>query len=239
MYLRKNFILALFFLLPGLLNLCAQDLSITEYLSECERKYGSDADLVNGVKYYYPYRQSQGDPFFFSEARAAIITIQNKEFEGQQLRYDLFDQRLILDYKDIYGASSSLILRNEWVESFAFENHRFSKLQGPEGEECFFQVVSNGPISCVYKWNKSHLLNLASGVQSYYFTEAVKEPFLLIEGRFYPYRNNRTFLRVFKPDIQKTLKQFMSQGKINVKKASDSQVRHLVEYCNSLSNEDS
>ncbi|MCD4711530.1 MAG: hypothetical protein K8R52_11855 [Bacteroidales bacterium] len=237
--MRNSFIITVLMVLLGLSNLYPQQQSITDYLAECERKYGSDADLVNGEKYFYPYRQSMGDPFFFTDSRSAVVTIHEKEFEGQQLRYDVFNQKLVLDYKDLYGATSSLVLRNEWVESFAFERHRFIKMQGPEGESGFFQLVIDGPIACVYRWSKSYQLNLTSGVQSYYFTEPVKESFLLIDGQFYPYRSNKTFLKAFDPEIQKPVKQFMRQSKVKVKKATDSQMRHLVEYCNSLSHEDS
>lgn len=239
MRMRKPLTITVLMALLGLSNLYPQQQSITDFLAECERKYGSDADLVNGEKYFYPYRQSMGDPFFFTDSRSAVVTIHEKEFEGQQLRYDVFNQKLVLDYKDLYGATSNLVLRNEWVESFAFERHRFIKMQGPEGESGFFQLVTDGPIACVYKWSKSYQLNLTSGVQSYYFTEPVKESFLLIDGQFYPYRNNRTFLKAFDPEIQKPVKQFMRQSKVKVKKAADSQMRHLVEYCNSLSHEDS
>ena len=38
--------------LLGLPLLYAQQASLTNYLAECERKYGNDADLVNGEKYY-------------------------------------------------------------------------------------------------------------------------------------------------------------------------------------------
>ncbi len=239
MRMRKPLIITVLMALLGLSNLYPQQQSITDYLAECERKYGSDADLVNGEKYFYPYRQSLGDPFFFTDSRSAVITIHDKEFKGQQLRYDIFNQKLVLDYRDLYGAISSLVLRNEWVESFVFERQRFIKMEGPEGDVGFFQLVTDGPTACVYKWSKNHQLNLTSGVQSYYFTEPVKESFLMIDGQFYPYRNNSTFLKVFDPEIQKPLKQFMRQSKIKVKKAPDSQIRHLVEYCNSLSYEDS
>ena len=225
--------------LLGLSNLYAQQASITDYLAECERKYGSDADLVNGEKYFYPYRQSQGDPFFFSDSRSAVIRIHDKEFAGQQLRYDIFNQKLILDFQDIYGASSSLVMRSEWVESFAFEKQDFIRMKGPEGELEFLQLVTGGQISCVYKWSKDQLLNLTSGVQSYYFTEPTKESYLVIEGKFYPYRSNRAFLKAFDPELQKSVKQFIKQAKVKVNKAPDSQIRHLVEYCNSLYHEDS
>ena len=239
MRMKKSLTITVLIVLLGLCQLYAQQTSITDYLTECERKYGSDADLVNGEKYFYPYRQYEGDPFFFSESQTAVILIHDKEFEGQQLRYDLFNQKLILDFKDIYGASSSLVLRSEWVKSFAFEQQNFIRMEGPEGEPGFFQLVTDGHIRCVYKWSKDQLLNLNSGVQNYYFSDPSKQPYLLIEGQFYPYRSNKAFLKAFDPEMQKSVKQFMKQAKLKVNKAPDSQIRHLVEYCNSLYHEDS
>ena len=223
----------------GLPGLFAQQISITDYLAECERKYGSDADLVNGEKYYYPYRQSQGDPFLLTGPQSAVILVQEKEFAGQQLRYDLFNQQLILDFHDIYGATASLVMRNEWVESFAFDDQVFVRMIGPEGVPGFFQLISSGPVTCVYHWSKDQLLNLTSGMQSYYFTEPVKQSYLVIDGQFYEYRSNRAFLKALEPELQKAVKQFIKQAKVKVNKAPDPQVRHLLEYCNSLYHEDS
>ena len=229
-------ILAAFLWLPGLYG---QQLSITDYLAECERKYGSDADLVNGAKYYYPYRQSQGDPFLFPESRAAMIKIHDKEFDGQLLRYDIFNQQLILDFKDLFGATNSLVLTEEWVKAFAFENRHFVRMKDSEGQFSYFQLISDGQLSCVYKWSKGYQLNLNSGVQSYYFTEPNKDAFLVLDGQFYSYRSNRSFIKALDPALQKTVKQFMKQSNVKVNKAPDAQIRHLVEYCNSLYHEDS
>ncbi len=229
-------------MLMGLLwlnDIRAQQQSITDYLEECERKYGSDAKLVNGEKYFYPYTRADGDPFFFSEPRQAVIKVHEKEFPGQKVKYDVFNQQVILDFNDIYGGVTSLVLRNEWVESFSFESQLFRRMTGPEGDEAYFQVVVDGPISCVYSWKKDYLLNLNSGVQSYYFTEPSKESYLVINNTFYPYRNNRTFLKAFDSGQQKTIKQFMRQSKVRVNKSPEWQMRHLIEYCNSLSHEDS
>lgn len=237
MRIVKSLTMILVVALLGLIKLYPQQPSINDFLAQCERRYGSDADLVNGEKYFYPYAQSLGDPFYFPETRSASITIHGKEFEGQLLRYDIFNQKLILDYQNVYGASSSLVLRNEWVESFAFEGQRFKRMQGPDGQTGFFQVVSEGAIECFYYWNKKYLLNLTSGVQNYYFTDPVKVSFLRIDGKFFPYRNSGNFLKAFDPELQKPIKQFMRQSKIKVKTASDSQMRHIIEYCNSLSHE--
>jgi len=258
--MRKPLTIALLMALLGLSSLYSQQRSITDYLAECERKYGSDANLVNGEKYFYPYGLANGTPFFFSESRSARISIQGKEFEAAQLRYDIFNQKLVLDFQNIYGGTSSLVLRNqklvldfqniyggtsslvlrnEWVESFAFDNQKFIKMKGPDGQTGYFQLVTDGSIACVYKWSKKYLLNLTSGEQNYYFTEPSKESFLLMGGQFHSYRSNNSFLKVFEAENQKLVKQFMRQSKVKVNNATDSQIRHLVEYCNSLYHEDS
>lgn len=223
--------------LSGTINLIAQEPSITEYLAHCEDKYGSDTDLVNGEKYFYPYTRTLGDPFLYNEPRTATVRIHGKEFSGQMLRYDIFNQQLILDFQNLYGSSSSLVLRDEWVEAFFLEGKSFKKLKSPEGSDAYYQFVTEGPISCIYFWEKDYLLNLNSGVQEYYFTEADKKTFLYIDQQFYPYKSNGNFIKTFDPAIQKSIKQFIRQAKIKVKSASDSQMRHLVQYCNSLSHD--
>jgi hypothetical protein len=115
----------------------------------------------------------------------------------------------------------------------------FRRMKGPEGQEAYFQVVVDGPISCVYSWKKDYLLNLNSGVQNYYFTEPLKESYLVIDDDFYYYRNNRTFLKAFDSAKQKSIKQFMRQSKVRVNKSPEWQMRQLINYCNSLSHEDS
>ncbi len=211
--------------------------SLTDYLAECERKYGSDSDLVNGEKYFYPFSHSDGDPFFYSEAQQTNIRIKEKNFEGETIRYDIYSQLLVLDYKDVYGGITSLVLRNQWVESFSFNSLIFKSIIGPEGDFNFFQVITSSTVSCYYRWSKKYQLNLNSGVQSYYFTDPQREAFLFMNDHFYPFRNNKTFLRAFDEKQHKAIKQFIRQAKINVKKIPDMQMRHLIEFCNSLPDE--
>jgi hypothetical protein len=215
----------------------AQEPSIIEYLEACERKYGSDADLVNGEKYFYPYSRTDGTPFLEQDPGPAFIQIRDKEFRNQRLKYDIFNQQLVLDYKDLYGSISSLVLRSEWVESFGFGTRLFRKMSGPGGGEGYYQVIHEGVISCYYRWSKQCLLNLNSGVQNYYFTEPVKTAFLVVNGQFMPFRNNRTFLKAFGETERKSIKHFLRQSKIRVSRVDDPEMRHLIEYCNSFSNE--
>ncbi len=233
---KQLFALVLIALL-GATGMNVRGQSLMEYIAECEKKYGSDADLVNGEKYFYPYSRVEGDPFLLSKAQLSTIRVNGKEFEGQMIKFDIFNQKIVLEYEDLYGSTSSLVLRNEWVESFSMSSLHFKNMNGPDGKEGYFQVILEGAVSCYFGWRKEYQLNLNSGVQSYYFTEPEKTSFLVTEDGYFPFRSNRSFIKAFHNDHQKTIKLFMRQSNINVKSSPDSEMRHLIEYCNSLSHE--
>ena len=218
----------------GFMPSMAQEQSIVDYLADCQRKYGSDADLVNGEKYFYPYSNTDGDPFLVSSSQLSSIRIKDKDFEDQQVKYDIYNQQLVLEYNDLYGGVTSLVIRDDWVESFSYGPGEFKNMVGPEGEEGFFQVIHEGKVSCYYRWIKEYKLNLVSGVQSYYFTDPVRESFLVLDDHFHQFRNNRGFLKVFGTDQQKAIKSFMRQSRMKIKKSPVWQMRNLMEYCNSL-----
>lgn len=232
--MTKKYTIGILLIFLGVAGMNTWGQSIIEYLAECDMKYGSDADLINGEKYFYPYSQVDGHPFLSFEAQETDLRIREKDFEGQLIKYDIFNQLLVLEFKDLYGSTSSLVLRNEWVESFHLDHQLFINLEGPGGELGFHQVVHQGSISCYYAWSKDYQLNQNSGAQSYYFTDPIKKSFLLVGGEYYPFKNNRTFLKSFSKDQRKAIKLFMNQSKIKVNKSPESQMRHLLEYCNSL-----
>ncbi|MCK4745845.1 MAG: hypothetical protein KAT15_02370 [Bacteroidales bacterium] len=221
----------------GIIPASAQDQSILEYLAECERKYGDDLDLVNGEKYFYPYSNTEGDPFLDKSSQAAEILIKGKSFEGQQIRYDIYNQQLVLEYEDIYGGLSSLVLRSEWVEQFHDGYRQFKAINGPDGSQGFYQQIHEGDVSCYYRWRKEYLLNLASGVRSYYFTEPVRDAYIVLDEEFHQFRNNRSLVKIFQKDRQKEVKLYLRQNGMNVKRSADWQMHELLEHINTVLNE--
>jgi hypothetical protein len=213
----------------------AQDL--LAYLAEVDRKYGSDVDLVNGEKYFYPYTQAEGDPFLYRGTQQALIRIREREFADQRLKYDVYNQQLVLEYKDLYGGYNSLVLRAEWVEGFSFGSRHFKKMVGPDGEPAYLQVIYEGAISCYYFWTKQYQMNLNSGIQNYYFTDPVLTPYLVVDGAFIPYRNNTTFLKAFGKEHRKDIKQVLRQSKARVRRTDDAAMKQIMEYCNALVND--
>ncbi len=221
----------------GFQPLWSQDRSLAVQMEEYDQKYGNDPRLVNGEKYYYPYRLSGGDPFLESSARKSTLHIGGNVFEDQAIRYDIYNQLLVLEYEDVYGATSSLVLPNSRVEAFSDDRRSFIKMKGPEGKEDFFQVVYEGPVSCYYAWKKEYRLDATSGSGEYYFTEPVREAYLVRSRAFYNFSGNRSFSRVFGAEGKKLIRKYMRQHHINVRSASESRMRSLMEYCNSIADE--
>ncbi|HER09811.1 MAG TPA: hypothetical protein ENO20_12970 [Bacteroides sp.] len=221
----------------GYQPLWSQGRSLAAQLEQYDQKYGNDPRLVNGEKYYYPYTRSQGDPFLEPSPRKTTLHIGGNVFEDQEIRYDIYNQLLVLEYKDVYGATSSLVLPGARVEAFSDDRRSFKKMEGPEGKERFFQVIHEGPVSCCYSWKKEYRLDATSGAGDYYFTEPVREAYLVWGHAFYNYRGNRSFNRVFDTENKKLIRQFMRRHHINVRSASESQMQSLMEYCNAITDE--
>lgn len=225
------------FLLSALMPLAGQENPILPYLADVSGKYGSDADLVNGEKYFYPYSRAEGTPFLYPTQQLASLGIKGREFKDQKVKYDIFNQQLVLEYTDSYGNFNNLVLRSEWVEYVDFGGMFFKKMTGPEGGDAYLQVIYEGRISCYYRWSKLYQLNLNSGVQSYYFAEPTRESYLHRDGVFHSYRNNRTFLKAFEKTERKLIKQQLKKNKLKVKQASNVQMASLIQYCESIEDE--
>ena len=41
------------------------------------------------------------------------------------LNYDIYNQQLILKYKNNIGAANLIIISDAWLESFSFKGHKF------------------------------------------------------------------------------------------------------------------
>jgi len=234
----KTYILSVCtFLLTGLIPLAGQEKPLLDYLAEVSGKYGSDADLVNGEKYFYPYSRAEGTPFLYPSQQPARLGIKGKEFTDQKVKYDIYNQQLVLEYTDSYGSFNNLVLRIEWVDYVDFGGMLFKKLTGPEGTDAYLQVIYEGVISCYYRWSKLYQLSLNSGVQNYYFTEPTRESYVYMDGVFVAYRNNRSFLKAFEKTERKRIKQHLKEHKLKVKQASTIQMAGIIEFCESIDNE--
>ena len=211
----------------------ARQPSYNEIRDDAEKKYGPIADLINGEKYYYPYWADSGDPFFLpGESKGVTIVVRGKVFNNRDIRYDIFNQFIVLDYTDLSGASASIALRNEWVDEFLIGDRLFKKYPNEDGVLQFAQLIYEGEVSCVYFWEKLYTPNLQNGEKHYKFSDPVRHASIIRAGETRPYKSKKSFLKCFPKAQQAGIKSYLKEKGMKFKKAGDEEMKDLLEFIN-------
>lgn len=198
--------------------------------------YGLDPLLYNGRSYtYFLPSGTEGNQFFTdSNFESGSLTIRGVTFDELALNYDIFNQQLLLQYKNRLAATRVIIISDAWLESFKLKGLDFEIISLQDTLKNICQVLGAGPNRLLYFWKKELKLDNVTGSKNYIFTSAKKEMYLNIDSRILRFRNNRIFCSLFSLSDRASIKEYLHKNKINVKKATDQTMTKLISYCNSL-----
>lgn len=228
-------------LYPLLLNALNQQI-IAQYTDEqvigqlnayFNEMYGLDQKLIRGVQYYDKYPRSMGNAFLGSDDFAdGRLVINRVEYDHVSIRYDIYNQQVNLYFNYNPSTANTVILNRDNIEEFEMNGILFRKYFFPETDTSFFQIVKEGKITCLYYWYK--ILSYQTSLKyTYEFSDPQKKSYLLIDSVLYRYSGKRTFIQLF-PDNKSELRKYISQNNIKLRNASDPTVKKLIEYCDSL-----
>lgn len=195
--------------------------------------YGLEPLLYNGRVYAFGLsNETIGHPFLHTpDYTSGEVMIRNELFKGVWLNYDIYNQALILKYRDIHGADQVIKLSKAWLQKFYLNHDEFVLMPSEDGQKEFFQVIGCDPLKVLYHWQKKMSVSKEVGKSNYYFSEPVKIMYLFSDGTFYEFRNNKGFLAYFEPGQRDTVKKYLTQNKIRVKRASDEEMLNLISFC--------
>ena len=202
-----------------------------------ELEYGSDPNIINGIRYYDFYANAEGHPFLEDTINYnTLIEIDGIQYDNIALSYDIFEQHLIVHDNNEKHQPLKIIINNNEVSSFQLNKRQFRAYVSNNEEPMFYEEVALGKISCLYHWIKTrNTLLYDRDVVSYKYSHPIKNSYLYVNGKFHQYKNNRTFCRLFSKDICNLLEAYLNDNSINIRTASNKQIRELINYCNSLS----
>ncbi len=220
-----------FFLLFNLSGISAQQSSIVS-----DNVYGSDPSLYNGRHYtFFLPLNTGGNQYFFSPSfEIGSATIRSVTYNELSLNYDIYNQQLILQYKNNLGATSLIIISDAWLESFNFKGLNFEMISSQDTLERIYQVLGVGPNRILYYWGKKLNLDSFQGSKNHIFSAAMKEMNVYTGNKILRYQNNKIFYSLFDADKRIAIKEYLHKNNINVKKATDQTMTELIFYCNSL-----
>ncbi len=218
--------------------LLPQEASVQSFLEisdHADEKYGPDMVLISGEKYHYPYRAALGNPFLTpSGTDDATVQVNGVVYENQDVKYDIYNQLIVLEFNDMNGASRSIILRNEILDQFILEDKLFKKYPQKSNAEKFGQVIYEGEISCFYFWKKRYSVDSKVGQNQYSFSDPIRQSYLMMDGQVIPYKGKRSFLNCFPAQERVQIKAFMKKNLIRIRKESDTDMRLLLENINQI-----
>ena len=209
------------------------NLSILGIREDAERKYGPNADLLNGEKYQYTYKTTRGDPFLWAHNDIeSSVQIKGRVYGHQKIRFDIYNQLMVLDFTDMSGGPGSVVLNKEWVDHLIIGELLFKKFSDEEGLEKFGQVIYEGKVSCFYYWEKKYLPDLHEGENQYYFSDPIRQSCIVVNGKTCAYTGDRSFIKCFAKQDHQGIKTYLKDNRIRVNKASDGEMQTLLDHIN-------
>jgi hypothetical protein len=199
-----------------------------------DRVYGLDQTLYNGKKYnYFLPPGTKGDQYLSSpDYVAGSVNLRGKRHQDVTLNYDIFNQQLLLKYKDETGALNIIEVSKAWLKSFRLGNMNFEFLTLEQSPH-FYQVLGEGPVRILYYWRKNLKLDAAIGSSNFAFTPAFRDTFILLDGQLKPFKTKRSLIRIFNPVHRTEIKSYLRKNKIKLKKASDQVMAEMITFiCN-------
>jgi hypothetical protein len=120
--------------------------------------YGPDQHLINGVEYINLHIRSEGHKFLDEDKYyKGRVVIDRKIYKDVLLKYDIFNQQVLLLIEHQSGGNKQIILNNLRIDGFEINGRIFHKYTSPVSGTIFYQVIGNDEMSCFYHFKKQEI----------------------------------------------------------------------------------
>lgn len=195
------FLMALTFLVPG--SLCGQG----GFVERVDQAFGSNQELVNGIQFSNQYIRSEGHPYWMDgRFRTGSVCINDQWYKQVKLRYNLYSQRLELEYLTPKGHLNQIMTVPEYISAFFLEGYAFRRVQIGEEVPAFYQVLSSENTTCYIRWSRDLLGNESSGTR---FGPIVREYWMQQGEQWMNFHDQRSYVRVFPREQKRAFKKLL------------------------------
>lgn len=230
-YLRLFWLL----LLPVGLSAQSSTSSTNELVKYADAQIGTSDLLVNGKPFSRQNPNAAGSPFFLSETSVlGVISIKERQFPEQQLRYDIENDRLILSKTLQNGVPFEVSLYDNLVDTFQLSSHFFiSKNVLTEFAERtgYAERIFQKKIT-LYRTVKVRFSNqISDKYPSGKYTKPSFSYFVFYKDDLKSVSNIKDFAQLF-PEQEKEIRRFAKQEKIRLRNADFNELTRLLNFTN-------
>lgn len=199
------------------------------------KMYGLDANLYNGRKYFSPHTSAKGHPYLFvEEARKGHLILAGKEYLNLDLKYNIYNQLIILEFENNIGFIEKIVVANSLIDTVYLFDRKFINNPFPEIRTALVQCVYEDSYSMYVSWKKEYSFKdgVAGGVFKY--SKAFKDIYLCHDNTILKVKRKNKFYRFFDTEDWEPIRQYLKKHKIKFKKASDTELQELMKFCNDI-----
>jgi hypothetical protein len=206
----KNFIVIIIFF-KGFF-LFAQEENLYTWF---DQKVGlENSSLYNGIEFIDVYKLEDNEHRFFEIDSFVVgsIKYENQNYKNVFLKYDLYEDQLIVKIENKNEGANQILLFNEKIERFTIDDSQFEKINNLDTTEeipsGFFQLLANNNHIQLYRINHKKLKKVIKNNFVYYkFIEVKPEYFILTKGEFFKIKKKRDLISMY-PEHKKELSDF-------------------------------
>jgi hypothetical protein len=201
-----------------------------------DQVYGYDPLLYNGMVYYYYSVPGTGGTQYLFDAfdTQGSVTVRGVKYTNQVLNLDIFNQKLILKYKNTVGSTNLIEISFAWLESFEINGRHFELVATADTTKEIYQVIGAGPSKILYYQTKKLLIQSFIESTNHAYSQVQRVMYVFNGHEKKKYKNNRSFVAAFIPAQHDMIRKYIRKHNLTIQKAKDSEITELINYCNSL-----
>ena len=212
------------FFLPWLTAAGQQE--VTDLL---EQVLGTDQQLVNGIQFSNPYARVDGQPYFLNgNFQQGRLKIRDRWVEPVQLRYNLYAQRVEIEYTTRQGHRNQIMTVPELVPAFSLHGIEFSRAQLPGRQPVYYQVVRWGSDIAYAGWSCSMFSSQNNSSNPSEFSPPERIYWIRIEGEWVSFDNRRSFLRLFPGERKNVFARILRDQQFSFQNATALEIESLL-----------
>ena len=192
-----------------------------------DRTFGSDQGLVNGIQFSNQYIRIEGNPYFFDgRFRIASVLIGDQFYEYVRLRYNLYTQKVEIEYLAPEDHMNQLITVPEQMPAFYLDGFVFRRMQIGEEEPAYYMVLSSEKTKCYIGWS----VDAIGGGNSQRRFGPLERKFWIQQGeQWIVFHDRKSYLQAFPPERKKEFKYLLKSKDFHFNQAGTLEVLTLVD----------
>ena len=176
--------------------------------------YGPDQALINGIQFYNQYLNCAGHQYFGeNKFRNGKLVIENTEFHNAPIKYNLFEQHIIVSHLGREQVYLEIILSNSRIREFELDGKVFRKLSLPGRDTLFYQVLEEEDLAVYHHWTKILIPSSSVEYSQGKFSGMLRESYLLKDSMFHSFKGAKSFSRIF-PEHQSRIRRYIRKNRI-------------------------